>query len=87
MSEARERIGREQGGWLHSAVELRAHWRAQSVSDERPTPDVDDPVLEDEELAHVEDDSPPPEGPGPAASPEDFEPEDPDSENAEDSLR
>ena len=50
------------------------------MSDEQPTPDVDDPALEEEELAHVEDDSPPPEGPGPATSPEDFEPEDPDPE-------
>ncbi len=43
--------------------------------------ELDDPALEAEELAHVEDDSPPPEGPGPAASPEDFEPEDPDPED------
>jgi hypothetical protein len=57
-----------------------------SVSDEQTTPDLDDLALEEEELAHVEDDSPPPDGPGPAASPEDFEPEDPDPENAEDYL-
>jgi len=44
--------------------------------------EFDDPALEEEELGHVEDDLPPPEGPGPAASPEDFEPEDPDPEDA-----
>jgi hypothetical protein len=56
--------------------------RGGDVSDDRPTPDVDDPAPDDEDLTHVEDDSPPPEGAGPAASPEDFEPEDPDPEDA-----
>ena len=48
------------------------------MSNDEPMPDIDDPALD--ELTDVEDDSPPPEGPGPAASPEDFEPEDPDPE-------
>ncbi len=48
------------------------------MSDEYPPPEAEDPFGDD--LTQVEDDSPPPEGEGPAASPEDFEPEDPDPE-------
>jgi hypothetical protein len=48
------------------------------VSDLDPLPADEDPFGDD--LTQVEHDSPPPEGEGPAASPEDFEPEDPDPE-------
>jgi len=46
--------------------------------------DMEQPALdeldEEEDLVLPDDDSPPPEGEGPAASVEDFEPEDPDLE-------